>query len=289
MENKLFRLRRMKAQIRRFSPLLFLGFSLILIFLGVSKNAVVADMRDKTSTAVAPVVYVVSKPLEWLQTAVQGVGHFFSTYRENDRLKAENASLSFWRTKALQLEAEQEELYALLNYQPPRQAKTLTARVLGDNGGVFSQSLIVNAGAAQGVQKGAVAMTEKGILGRVVAVGRETSRVMLITDYLSRLPVSVGKGGFKCILAGDNSSELKLTALPENAEIQIGDIVMTAGTAGVYPAGIGVGVVVRLEDREIIVKPFESQVWPAFVRLVDFGLNDALLREQPCPSAESSS
>ncbi len=289
MENKLFRLRRIKAQIKRFSPLLFLVISLGMIFLGISQNPFVVIARDKVSMTVAPVAQIVSLPLSWIQEALGTAERFISTYHENERLREENKLLIFWKTKALQLETEQQELYRLLNYQPPSQAKMVMARVLADNGGVFSQSLILNAGAAQGVRKGAVAMTDRGILGRVVAVGRNTSRVMLITDYLSRLPVSVGNKGFKCILAGDNSPELKLIALPENAEIQVGDVVMTAGTAGVYPAGIGVGTVARLEGRDIIVKPFETQLWPIFIRLVDFGLDDELLQDQPCVCAESSS
>jgi rod shape-determining protein MreC len=136
---------------------------------------------------------------------------------------------------------------------------------------------MVQGGHSIGIRSGFVAMSARGLVGRIVESGQYYSRLMLLTDYLSRLPVTVGEERALCILSGDNSIEPKLISLPEEHNISVGDVVMTSGHVGLYPAGLGVGVVSRVDNGEIRVELFENNPNLTFIRLVDFGLTDVLL------------
>lgn len=287
MENRFFRLKRLKAQVKLFSPVLFLLAAVLLIGVGVSRNPTVVSLRQAGAFYVAPVVDFIVRPVSWVQAGWGRGKDFLNTYRENQRLIAENHDLRRWRTTALQLAMEQRRLKELLNYAPPPKAFALTARVLADNGGSFSHSLIVQAGARDGLKKGAVALTENGVFGRVVEVGASSCRLMLLTDYLSRVPVSVGEAEIPAILSGDSTPFPKLISLPENVLIQAGDLVLTSGRVGVYPAGLAIGFVAEAARGEISVRLFESGRALTFVRLVDFGLSQVLLAEDACANREN--
>ena len=132
-----------------------------------------------------------------------------------------------------------------------------------------------------GLKKGAVAVFPEGMLGRIVEVGTSVSRLLELTDYTSRIPVMVGKERFLCILTGDNTDYPKLISIPEGAEISVGDRVITSGHAGVFPSGIAIGTVISV-DGEIAVQPYVNAKTNEFVRLVDFGLDDTLIKEETC-------
>ncbi|MDD3669465.1 MAG: rod shape-determining protein MreC [Alphaproteobacteria bacterium] len=283
MDNRFFRLKRLKAQVKRLLPLLYAFVSLVLIWFGLSAHPVVRSMRLSVVRFVSPVVSVVAVPLGWMRAGHENWLNLWNAYEQNEALKKENQELKQWRTVALQQAIEREELQSLLKYIPPKKSTSITARVLADNGGTFARSLIVGAGSDNGIKKGMIAMTANGIVGRVVDVGRASSRLMLMTDYLSRIPVVVGGGKVVCVASGDNLALLKLIAVPEGAAIAAGDVVLTSGDAGLYPSGLPVGVVAEVTDNDIFVRPAESEI-SEFVRLVDFGLDDVLLKdESPCP------
>jgi rod shape-determining protein MreC len=131
------------------------------------------------------------------------------------------------------------------------------------------------------LKKGAVAIFPEGMLGRIIEVGTSVSRLLELTDYTSRIPVMVGKERFLCILTGDNTDYPKLISIPEGADISVGDRVVTSGHAGLFPSGIAIGTVMSV-DGEVVVQPYVSSRTNEFVRLVDFGLDSALIKEENC-------
>lgn len=281
MENKFFRLKRIKAQVKQFAPVLFLIAALALTGIGVSNNPVLIRVRTAATDAFVPILSVLYTPVRWVKDIGNSVTEIFSIRSENERLKEENASLRLLQNKVYQLSSDNQKLSQLLNYKPDGEKHFVTARIVADNGGSFSKSVLVQAGTVDGISKGDLALTELGVLGRVIEVGTLASRVLLITDYTSRIPVKVGEDGILAILSGDNDILLKLIAVPEGAQINIGDLVMTSGHSGVYPAGLSLGTVVSMDGNNIYVQPFSERDKAEFVRLVDFGL-DGLLPDSKC-------
>ena len=277
MGNHLFRIKKWKTQVSIFLPLFFLLICLLLIGFGHFKNPFLNQFKMALIETVTPVIQVISAPVRWGKNLFWNGADFIKTYQENNKLKEEIKDLKNWKNIALQLNFEQAELKKLLNYTPPPKATFVTAKTLTDNGSRFARSLIVSAGRSEGVSKGDIAMTASGVVGRVVEVGRHISRLMLLTDYASRVPVLVGKNGINGILTGDGSDTPKIISLPENHTIQKGDVVFSSGQVGVYPSGLGIGVIENVSEGEISVRLFEEEETPMLVRLVNFGLNDILL------------
>ena len=116
MESKLFRLKRIRAQIWRFLPVAFLILSLVLVVLTKTGNSVIESAKRESVSIFAPVVGVISKPVEWLKDMAHIVVGWTSLYDENKRLKNENEKLLKWRSLALTLLEEQKELKEYLNY-----------------------------------------------------------------------------------------------------------------------------------------------------------------------------
>ena len=281
MENKFFRLKKLKAQVKLFAPVLFLIVALGLIGIGVSKNPYMVRIKNATVDAIIPVVHVIGAPVRWGKSAIGGIRDILTVYSQNKQLREENQLLIGWKNTALKLAADKKELEKALNYVPSKEVSYLTARIMADTGGTFARTLIVQAGSENGLKKGAVAVFPEGMLGRIVEVGTSVSRLLELTDYTSRIPVMVGKERFLCILTGDNTDYPKLISIPEGAEISVGDRVITSGHAGVFPSGIAIGTVISV-DGEIAVQPYVNAKTNEFVRLVDFGLDDTLIKEETC-------
>jgi rod shape-determining protein MreC len=89
----------------------------------------------------------------------------------------------------------------------------------------------------------------------VVEVGRNSSRLLLLTDLNSRVPVIVEASRYRGVLAGDNSDQPKLIFLPTNAKVNVGDRIVTSGHGGVFPPGLAVGVVSSIGDGNIRIEP----------------------------------
>jgi len=279
MGNRLFRIKKWRTQVSIFLPLAFLLICFLLIGFGHFQNPYLNQFKMALIETVTPIGRVISAPIRWGKDLFWGSADFINTYKENKRLKAEIEDLKNWKNIALQLNFEQAEFKKLLNYTPPPKSTYVTAKTLTDNGSRFSRSLIVSAGREEGVSKGDIAMTASGIVGRVVEVGRHASRLMLLTDYASRVPVLVGNSGINGILTGDGSNTPKIISIPENQTVQKGDIVFSSGQVGVYPSGLGIGVIENVSDGEISVRLFEENFTPTIVRLVNFGLNGVLLSD----------
>src|SRR6185295_9050516 len=114
-------------------------------------------------------------------------------------------------------------LRGLLSAVPEPTANFVTARVVADPGGAFAQSIIITAGQSHGVKKGQVVMTGEGLMGRVTQAGMLSSRVLLITDLNSRIPVLVGEAGNRAIMVGDNGLRPRLLYLGNKTAAAPGD------------------------------------------------------------------
>ena len=145
------------------------------------------------------------------------------------------------RSMAARLEAYEDMLNVM--GEPP--VRGVTARITSETNGPFREAILVNAGMLQGVEAGAYAENEGGLVGRVVQMGERSSRVLLVTDFNSRVPVMGEASGMRAILFGDRDDLGTLTDLPERGSFILGERVLTSGEGGIFPRGIIVGEVVE--------------------------------------------
>jgi rod shape-determining protein MreC len=171
------------------------------------------------------------------------LGAAFDVYGENQRLREENRELLAFKNEAIALRQKVTRYEALLNTGPQPGSAFVTGRVIADSGGAFQNALIVGAGRAMGVAKGQAAATEQGLLGHIVNAGQRSSRILLLTDISSRIPVRLERANVKAILAGDGNALPYLDYLPRGTTLVAGDRVVTASDGGVFPPGLPVGAV----------------------------------------------
>lgn len=198
---------------------------------------------------------------DWAMAPITGAANLiadFQSYQQlaeqNQNLRRELRQMTAWKEAALQLEQENAKLLGLNNVKLDPQLTYITGEVITDSGSPFRQSVLVNVGMRDGIIDGWPTMDGIGLVGRIAGVGQETSRVMLLTDTSSRIPVTIQPSGQKAILAGDNTLNPPLEFLEDTALIRPGDRVVSAGDGGVFPADLLVGQVALGSDRRLRVR-----------------------------------
>jgi rod shape-determining protein MreC len=272
-----------RATVQRITFPLLVLLSAMMIILGKADQIVFESLRNSVMDAVAPTLDVLSRPLAALDSLVNRARSVVGIYQENARLAEENERLLIWQQTALKLASENAQLRDLLKLTPEPAASYVTARVIADAGGAYVRSLTVNAGHENGVVRGQAAVTGEGLIGRVSEAGGRAARILLITDLNSRVPVIVEGSRQRAVLVGDNSERPSLRYVGAGAAIKLGDRVVTSGQGGVFPPGLPVGVVAAFDGELARVEPYAELSRVEYLRLVDYGLADAL--PNPVPTA----
>jgi rod shape-determining protein MreC len=254
---------------------LLVVISAVMILVGKADQVAFQSLRNSVMDAAAPALDMLSRPAAALDAAADRVRGLIAVYRDNIRLAEENERLLGWQQVALRLSVENAELRDLAKLVPEPAISFVTTRVIADSGGAYARSVMVNAGHDNGVTRGQAAITGEGLVGRVAEVGSRAARVLLITDLNSRVPVVVDGTRQRAILAGDNSAHPSLRYADAGA-IRIGDRIVTSGEGGVFPPGLPVGVVARVDGEGTRVEPYAALSRVDYLRLVDYGLAEAL-------------
>ncbi|MGE0724875.1 MAG: rod shape-determining protein MreC [Alphaproteobacteria bacterium] len=272
-----------RAWMQRFALLLLILASFGLIVLGKADTIVVERLRARIADTFAPLLDALSRPVATIGRVSDDVREITALRAENERLREANARLLQWQEVARRLEAENVQIRDLMNVTPEPTISFVSARIIADSGGIFVRSVLINAGARHAVAKGQAALSDNGLAGRVVEVGDRSSRVLLITDLNSRIPVVVERTRQRAVLAGDNSPRPRLLYLPEKADVATGDRVVTSGHGGVFPPGVPVGEIALGEDGLVRARPFVDFDRLEYLRLVDAGLGHTLSEPIPGP------
>ena len=220
--------------------------SVFLLILWRSDNPRLERLRLALADRLVPSMSLVNEPLVFASGMARDYRNFFDLYSQNRELRREILSLRRWRGTARQLEEENAQLRALNNVRLAPHATFVTGDVIADSGGPFRQSALVNVGARDGVVDGSAAVDGHGLVGRVVGVGEHATRLLLLTDFSSRVPVLVQPSGRRAILAGDGTPAPVLEFLDNPDQVTPGDPVRTSGDGGVFPPDLPVGRLIAL-------------------------------------------
>jgi rod shape-determining protein MreC len=213
-----------------------------------------------------------SRPLALLNDAIVHLNALAQVHERNEKLQQDKDRLLQWQSVARMLQAENQALRAQLNYVPGPDASYISARVIADTGGAFAHSVLLNIGHQPGVEKGHAVVTGDGLIGRVEGVGSRATRVLLISDLNSRIPVLIEATRARAILAGNNSNRPRLIHLSPGVTVSPGDRIVTSGHGGVFPVGLPIGLVDAVNEEGISVLPFVPRDRLEYVRILDFGL-----------------
>ncbi len=193
-------------------------------------------------------------PVTKMADMIEGFRSYSRIYEQNQELRRELQQMKAWKEAALQLEQKNAKLLDLNKVRLDPKHTFVTGVVLADSGSPFRQSVLLNVGERDGIVDGWATMDGIGLVGRISGVGRNTSRVILLTDSNSRIPVSIQPSGQRALLVGDNSASPPIDFLESAELVRPGDRVVSSGDGGVFPAGILVGQVAMGTDRRLRVR-----------------------------------
>ncbi|MEZ0224785.1 MAG: rod shape-determining protein MreC [Alphaproteobacteria bacterium] len=263
----------------------------ILILLAVSLMIVhrtdtvpVEKLRIAMTDAVAPVMSAITRPFETMADSFSGIKTMRQLKAENIRLKAENERLQQWYDAALKYQAQNKSLQDLLNVKADAALTFVTTRVVSDPGGSFVKSVLLPVGVGDNVGKGNAVMSGRGLIGRVTEVGQRSARVLLVTDLNSRIPVIVQNTRTHAILAGKNTSLLRLERLPIDSSLSVGQRIVTSGDGGQLPPDIPIGTIVEVGPAGVIVQPLADIETVTYVQVINAQVDQGLMTGEITPA-----
>jgi rod shape-determining protein MreC len=161
---------------------------------------------------------------------------------------------------------------ALKSFYAPPDARPLNAFVIGDSNEAYTHAMLVNVGAGKGVARGQAVLDDRGLVGRVVDTGKAASRILLLTDAQSRVPVFIEDANLEGILVGRANARptIKFTLSSEAPDFKKGQRVLTSGAGGVVPRGLPVGVIVDAQGGEAIIDLYADYARARLVRVVNY-------------------
>ena len=189
-------------------------------------------------------------------------------YEQNQELRRELRRIESWEEAAVQLEQQNAKLRALNNLRLDPKLTSISGVVLTDSGSPFHQSVLLNIGGRDGIVDGWAAVDGLGLVGRISGVGDATSRVLLLTDSSSRIPVTIMPSGQRAIVSGDNSRFPPIEFLVNPELVRPGDRVLSSGDGGVFPTGLPVGEVMETRDGRLRVRLKADYEQLDFVRVL---------------------
>lgn len=272
-----------RATAQRLSSLLLAMTAIALMVMGKLDATLAERVRARAGDVIAPVLAFVSEPIASANDWVEEATHLFALVRENARLREENMRLRQWQDSALKLEAENASLRSLLAYKPDPAVQTRTARVVGDQAGQYVRSVLVMAGTKDGIAKGQAAMTGAGLVGRATDVGFWSSRILLLTDLNSNIPVIIEESRERAIVSGDNSEFPRLIFVAQDARIVPGQRVVTSGHDGIFPVGLPVGIVRSVNGNDIRIAPLADLSRLELLQLIDTSMSALTPETAPAP------
>jgi rod shape-determining protein MreC len=262
-----------RQALQRFALVVLVVGAFVAMLIGKADTVLVENARVWALDLASPALEAIARPVAIANRAIADLKEFASLRSENARLREENSRLLAWQTAARRLENENDRLRDLSQFREGPEASFITARIVGDSVSAYVRGALLNVGRKAGVTTGQGVVTGEGLAGRIAEVGDNSARVLFVTDVNSRLPVLVERTRERAILAGDNSSLMRLLLVQGVQGVQKGDRIITSGDGGSFPVGIPVGEVVQTSSEgSMRVRPFADFSRLEFVRVVDYGV-----------------
>jgi rod shape-determining protein MreC len=262
------------SYVSTFIPIGLIIFSLIFYFGRFDNSFIFDDLRSKSVKAVYTVTAIVSSPINLIKNGLIGINDIQNIYKENQKFKEMQLldSASFQEMVSMKLKIAQYE--KLLNSSSDIEFDFRTSRIVADFSDNFNSTLVINAGKKENVEVDMPVLGSDGIIGRISNVSASLSRVLLLNNINSRIPVVISDDGYHGILVGQGR-ENPIIEFVENIEkISIGDLVTTSGKGGIFPPFQLVGQVIGKRSNEIVISIFEDITSLSHVKLLNYQIKN---------------
>ena len=232
-----------KGSKQRFSLFALVSLSVLFIFIETIDTKPLNYIRSVIKDTIYRGSLVISTPSKSFSNFSVYIKEHINLYSNYIELKKENNELKNDITKSGFLELENTQLRKLIEEQVASPSNLVSARVMLDKTSPYLNSFIINTGSNKNIKNGMAVLDGKNFIGRIVDVNFFSSRVLLVSDLNSRIPVIIEPSASHAILNGRGKNEPTLEYLPENHNVKDGDKVYTSGKEGIFTPGIPIGEV----------------------------------------------
>ena len=234
---------------QKFSLLLLIIISVFLLIIEKIETKPLNYFRSIVKDAIYRGSIIVASPYDGLKKFKDETEQHINLYKNYSLLKEENNKLKEEISESDYLLLENTQLRKLINEQVESTQNLVSSRVMLDKKSPYLNSFIINSGTNKGIKNGMAVLDGKNFIGRIVDVNFFSSRVLLVSDLNSRIPVIIEPSGHHAILTGKGNNEPTLEYLPENFIIKDDDKVYTSGKEGIFKPGIPIGEAKIYKDK----------------------------------------
>jgi rod shape-determining protein MreC len=231
----------------------------VILLVSTGNHTAFAGVRSAASDATAPAARASAGTRNTGRTFWESLKGYFTAGRDHARLEREVAEARVKLAETAALAAENRRLKDLLGLHEQGSKPVVTAQLIASTSSSTRRFATLGAGRSQGVTVGMPVRSPLGLIGRVLEVGNNTARVLLVTDGESVVPVRRATDGVAAFAEGlsDGTLRIRLTNLGVNP-LKVGDAFVTSGAGGLYRPGVAIAVVVRLLPDGAIARPLSD-------------------------------
>ena len=257
-----------KGAAQRFSLLVLIIISIILLSLDFYKAKPLNIFRSISKDIIYRGSFIISLPFKSLDRGYKTVKTHFTFYDDYQNLKNELYILKAQQSEIEFLKMQNKELKIVISDILHTNKKNVIAKVILDKQSPFLKSIILNKGTNSNLKKGMAVLHKKNMVGRIVEVNYLSSRVLLVNDLNSKIPVKIQPSGENAIMSGKGNNLASLDFLPKLSTIEEKNIVFTSGSDGVFDDGIPIGKITEIEGK-FYVKFFSDLNQINFVTVIN--------------------
>ena len=240
---------------------IFITFLFVLTFVLILFNKtdyiLIKKIKSSSLDIISPVTKVITSPFVFFSNIANNLNDFKILKNENAKLKEEVTRLKKWQLLALKNQRENKAYKKLLNSTNNNIDVIKTASVIAKTPGIYSNTIVINAGKNQGLSEDLAIINERGLVGKVISTSDNKSKILLINDQNSSVPVRTFKGDYFAIIKGSTNNKYLISSFIKNEKKpKVGDLLITSGNSNIFPQDVLVGKVLKVNNNHFIALPF---------------------------------
>lgn len=243
---------------KRIELIFFIALSLVFLVTSKAHKNITDDVSFAFVGVSLPIVKFAAFPFNTIINLLINFQELIDAKKENISLKEENNKMRTLYVKAININNENQELKNLLQFIVPKSAHFVVAKISGRSHGLFNQNLFIDSGTNHDIAEGSIVTGAIGMIGRIVDITENKSRLMLVTDPSSRIPVIASKARARGVLIGTNNNLMEILYLSKHHQIKVNDMIFTSGDGDLLPPGILIGVVRKVDGSYVGVEMIED-------------------------------
>jgi len=255
---------------KKIETVFFVFLCIFCIIISKLNHQINNKISDFFITISRPVVKIVTFPINSSIDIIVNFNQLATAKKENEKLKEELFKLQTYYISSLAIHQENKELRNALNFVKSKTENYKIARVIGMSHQAFNHNILIDSGENRDIKSGQIITGNRGVIGRISDVYEDKSRILLLTDTNSRIPIIASRTRNRGILSGNNSNLMEILYLPKNHQIAIGDKIFTSSDGDVVPPGLLVGVVKKVDKNSVLVAGIEDINSLNIVSIIDY-------------------